>query len=67
MHTEEQATGLWCPMFRTGSNNVSITQNHTTCVASRCGKRKGEKCRHAANEAKRQGDELWAYLTGGHK
>ena len=32
-----------------------------------CGKRPGEKCRHGANAAKQQADELWAAVTGRKK
>lgn len=32
-----------------------------------CGKRHGEKCRHGANAAKQQADELWAAVTGRKK
>jgi len=30
-----------------------------------CGKRKGQRCQYAANEAKRRSDELYQFVTAG--
>ncbi|QOD84143.1 hypothetical protein [Chromobacterium haemolyticum] len=30
-----------------------------------CGKKKGQRCQFAANEAKRRSDALWGMLTAG--
>jgi hypothetical protein len=35
-----------------------------SCCGGHCGGTSKANCKHAANDAKRRGDELWAYLTG---